>query len=201
MKQLDRLAVRRAVWDAKTMPTNRTPLHRHPRHRLSFFEELSLEYGERANRPAFSTDSERQEAWARHRNHLMRRWRRGWRSRAWWDYEAPIPLPCDPEYEKAALWEANLLSGAERAELEAFWREQFERAQKPGFQHCIGHKKPCDTFATWIEGAAAKRAHYKWAGIPNSLLEKWKTERRRKSKTIQSGRKRQAPTHAGYAGR
>jgi hypothetical protein len=184
MKRFGRLAVHRVVWDAKKMPTNRTPLYRHPRHRLSFFEELSLEYGEAAHRPTFASDTERQAAWARHRNHLMRRWRHGWRSQAWWDYEAPIPLPRDQEYEKAALWEANLLSDAERAELEACWREEFERAQEPAFQHCIGHKKQGDTFATWLSGVAAKRAHYKWAGIPRELIRRWTAERWCRNKAI-----------------
>jgi hypothetical protein len=82
------------------------------------------------------------------------------------------------------LWEAGLLTDEERIELEQAWRECFEQAQQPGFQHCIGHAKPADTFATWLKGAAAKRAHYKWAGIPRELLRRWTEERRRRSETI-----------------
>ena len=44
--------------------------------------------------------------------------------------------------------------------------------------------KPGDTFSTWLEGEAAKKAHYKWAGIPKSLLRKWMAARTRQRKTI-----------------
>jgi hypothetical protein len=64
------------------------------------------------------------------------------------------------------------------------WRRDFERAQQPGFKFCIGHAKPGDTFASWLEGEPAKRAHLKWAGVPRALIRKWTAERRRRGKTI-----------------
>src|SRR6516164_5817645 len=70
------------------------------------------------------------------------------------------------------------------AELEARWREYFDQAQEPGFTHCIGHAKAGDTFASWLEGAAAKRAHYRWAGIPHELIRKWTAECRRRNEAI-----------------
>jgi hypothetical protein len=166
------------------MPTNRTPLYRHPRHRLSFVQEQSLEYGEFRGPPAFPSKAARREAWMRHRAYLLRRCRHGWRPAAWWDFEAPFKRPRDHEYEKAVLWEAGLLSDEERAELEQAWREYFEQAQQPGFQYCIGHATPGDTFATWIKGRAARHAQYRWAGIPRELLRRWTEERQRRSKPI-----------------
>jgi hypothetical protein len=120
----------------------------------------------------------------RHRDHFLRYCRYGQRPQAWWDYEAPIPYPRDHDYRQAALWEAGLLSDQERNDLEAQWREHFEKAQEPGFQYCIGHRKKGDTFASWLKGRAARRAHYKWAGIPHELLRQWTEERRCRSKTI-----------------
>jgi hypothetical protein len=50
----------------------------------------------------------------------------------------------------------------------------------------VGHGKEGDTFATWLKGAAAKRAHYRWAGIPSSLIRKWTEERQRREQVIAS---------------
>jgi hypothetical protein len=164
------------------MPTNRVPLHRRRRH-LTWAEEMSLEWGEAEHRGiAFRTDQERREAWERHRDYLMARCDRGFRPQAWWDYDCPIPRPRDHDYEKAVLWEAGLLTDQERKDLEAQWREHYDQAQRPGFQFCIGHAKHGDTFATWIKGRAARRAQYKWAGIPHELVRRWTEERQRRSK-------------------
>jgi hypothetical protein len=161
------------------MPTNRRPIHRH-RRGLSFFEEMSLQYGKaHHHRPGFESDEERRRAWYRHRDRLMAAWaKHGKRPEAWWDYESPVPYPRDPDYDAATLFEAQLLADGERAKLIAEWRYQFDRAREPGFSFCIGHAKPSDTFASWLEGAAAKRAHYRWAGIPRSLLTQWTKKKR-----------------------
>jgi hypothetical protein len=58
---------------------------------------------------------------------------------------------------KPPCTKVGLLFDNERAELLTRWREEFDRAQEPGFAHCIGHAKPGDTFATWLSGKAAKR--------------------------------------------
>jgi hypothetical protein len=103
---------------------------------------------------------------------------------AWWSYESPVWRPRDRVYEKATLYENGLLTETEVADLTALWRSHFEKAQEPGFAFCIGHAKPGDTFASWLEGEAAKKAHYAWSGIPKKLLKEWTRARRRRSRTI-----------------
>ena len=159
------------------MPTDRKPISRHLRHRLSGWEQLSLEYGEANHRPGFRDEDARRAAWIRHRDWLMARCRHGRRPEAWWDFEAPIARPDDFDYEKAQLWEANLLTPEERAELEAEWREDFEAAQTPDFWLCVGPGEH-------LTGAVARHAHYRDRGIPRALIKRWSAERRRRAKTI-----------------
>jgi hypothetical protein len=136
---------------------------------------MSLEWG---GEPAFETDEERREAWEQHCDRLMAQCDDGWRPQAWWDFDAPFPRPRDSNYAKAALWEAGLLFAEEAAMLEARWREKFDRAQAPDFQFCTGHdpKRNC---AAWLNGDAARRAHYRWAGIPHALIKRWSRQRGR----------------------
>jgi hypothetical protein len=142
------------------------------------WEELSLKYGEaRYHRPGFQDDDARREAWMRHRGWILARYRRGRRPEAWWDYEAPIPRPDVYEYEKAALWEANLLTPEERVELEAEWREDFEAAQAPDFWLCTAPGEQ-------LTGAAARHAHYRDRGIPRELVQRWTTARRRRDRVV-----------------
>ena len=67
-----------------------------------------------------------------------------------------------------AWWwlEAGELGEEEAAELITYWHGEFERANKPGFSYCQGS-------GAWLDGAAAREAHYRWADIPRCLLEKW----------------------------
>lgn len=168
------------------MPTSRTYIRRPHRHRLSHAQELDLWLGsgpQYCPHP-FDSDEERREAWAKHRNWLMALFaNHGRRPMAWWQYEAPIFYP-GYDREQSTLYEAGLLAEAEKAELLAEWRRYFEKALEPGFSHCIGHARPQDTFATWLHGAAAKRAHYAWADIPRALVKAWTGEYRRRAKTI-----------------
>jgi hypothetical protein len=76
---------------------------------------------------------------------------------AWWSYEAPIPWP-GYERERSTLYAAGLLGEDEKAELEAEWRREFDRAQEPGFTICLGPGEH-------LEGAAARRVHFRWADI------------------------------------
>ena len=85
--------------------------------------------------------------------------------------------------ERIALFEMAELTETELAELIPEWRECYEKASEPGFAYCIGHAKPGDTHATWLSGPAARRAQYRWAGIPRALVKKWDAGRRR-AKTI-----------------
>jgi hypothetical protein len=166
------------------MPTNQIPLHRPHRLALSHDAEMSLRYGKLASRPGFASAEERKAAWFAHRDELLQHCHSGQRPAGWWDYESPIARPRNRSYREAALYEAGLLTDGEVDELVATWREQFERAQAPGFMFCVGFAKPGDRVATWLEGKAARRAHYRWAGIPRELLKRWTRERRRRSKTI-----------------
>ena len=88
--------------------------------------------------------------------------------------------------ETERLYDRGELSEAELAELMPGWRERYEQAQKPGFSYCIGHKNPGDTFASWIEGLAAQKALYRWAGIPVAIIRRWDAERRRSAKDVKS---------------
>ena len=55
------------------------------------------------------------------------------------------------------------------------WREEFERAQAPGFTFCIGERGD-GRGAQWLTGQAAREAHYAWADVPRSLIAKWTKE-------------------------
>jgi hypothetical protein len=91
------------------------------------------------------------------------------------------------------LFEAGLFADAEREFLLRRWRKDFEKAQADNFQHCIGHARKGDTFATWLKGDAAREAHYAWAGVPRSLLKKWTAERRRQDRTVRKLRETMLP--------
>jgi hypothetical protein len=146
---------------------------------LSIEEEWSLTIGGCWD-SEFACDEDRRDAWERHRDDLLAESRAGTRPAAWWDYDATIPRPGGDDCQEPALYGAGLLSEAELAELMPQWREWYEQAQEPDFQYCIGTAKPGDTFGSWIKGAAAKRAQYKWAGIPRAIVKQWNAERRKK---------------------
>jgi hypothetical protein len=160
------------------MPTNRTIRNR-SRHKLSFWEELSLEYGGNRDGGGFATDEARREAWFRHRDQFMARCRAGRRPDAWWSYEAPFRRPPPEQYERepARLYEAGLLSDEEKRELLADWREEFARAQQPDIWTCIGPGQI-------LYGDAARRLIHRTAGIPRALVRQWLAEHRRRAKTI-----------------
>lgn len=146
--------------------------------------QMSLRYGDLVDRPTFASEDERREAWFAHRDELMRDCGAGQRPAGWWDFESPIPRPRDRDYAAAALYEAGLLTDDEASSLTARWLRDFARAQAPGFAYCAGFAKPSDTTATWLKGAAARRAHYRWAGIPRALIREWTAQRRHRGRTI-----------------
>jgi hypothetical protein len=122
--------------------------------------------------PAFDSDEQRRAVWFRHRARLMENHgSRGRRPAAWWRYEAGDLHYPGYNRERSTLYEAGLLAEAERAELLAYWRGQFERAWDPNFFHCGGPGKI-------LHGAAARRAHFEWADIPPALVEAWSAEHR-----------------------
>ena len=159
------------------MPTNRHPI-RHPRRgRLNHERQMILLYGPDPGRDAFRSETEHADVWARHRDHLLADYRHGRRPMAWWRFEAGDLRFPGLNHERSTLYEAELLGEEERAELLAWWREQYLRARAPDFWLCLGPGR-------FLEGAPARRRHYEWADIPKSLLVQWTQERRRRSRTI-----------------
>ena len=158
------------------MPTNRTPLRRR-RRGLSHAQSMLLLFGGGDARweGAFDDEAEARDAWQRHRDRLMAGCS-GRRPAGWWLFESPIAWP-GYDRERSALYDAELLEDGERAELLAFWRVQFERAQDARFFHALNPDH-------YLHGPAARRAHYRATDIPLSLLREWKAARRRSAHTI-----------------
>ena len=110
------------------MPTDRKPLHRAHRSRLDSDQELDLWLGPSHRGSAFESEAQRQWAWTQHRDRVMAVWgKHGKRPWAWWRYESGRAHPGDRE--ASTLYEMGVLAPEERAELERWWRGQFERAQ------------------------------------------------------------------------
>src|SRR5262245_12974140 len=130
------------------------------RDQLSGTTEMDLWLGPSPNLPpAFDSDEQRRELWFRHRERLMELLgSHGRRPMAWWRYEAGELRYPGYDRERSTLYEAGLLAEAERAELLAHWREEFDRAYDRDFFCCKGPRK-------FLHGAAARREHFKWADI------------------------------------
>ena len=84
----------------------------------------------------------------------------GRRPQAWWKFEAPFKYP-GFNLERSALWAAGLLGAAEARELEASWREEFDRSLAPDF-----------TFLG-LTGREAHIAHLVFHDVPAALAEQW----------------------------
>lgn len=139
---------------------------------LTHGQEMELWLGPSHRGSVFRSSEEAETAWLMHRERLMAAWaKHGRRPAGWWAFEAPFARP-DHDVERSALWEADLLSEEERAELELDWKREFDRAQRRGFWYCNG---PGDFF----EGKKARAAHYQWADIPERLIREWTAQRRR----------------------
>jgi hypothetical protein len=139
---------------------------------LSPAQEQELWLGAPDTGSSFAGEEERSEAWFRHRERLMAMWGcHGKRPVAWWQYESPPELYYPgADYEKSTLYEADLLSESEKAQLVANWRREFDHASAPGFTHVASPGK-------FLSGPPAFEAHMRWADIPPSLLEEWTAER------------------------
>jgi hypothetical protein len=120
----------------------------------------------------FGSREELQSAWQQHRAEVMRLWgSHGRRPMAWWEFEAGNLEYPGYHHEQSYLFEHNAFSEAERTELLAGWRKEFEHA--------------CS-----LEGAARK-SHLDWADVPHSLRQQWQAARKRRS-----GRQLAAPSEA-----
>jgi hypothetical protein len=142
---------------------------------LSLHERWSLTVGDYGD--VFASDDERRAAWQRHRDELLAESRAGRRPAAWWDYDAEIARPNGDDCQEPALYKAGLLSESELAELMPWWREQYDEAYELSFEFCTGQDEQRQ--AVWLKGAAAKRAQYKWAGIPPEIIKRWNSRRRK----------------------
>lgn len=121
------------------MSTNRTPVAREPRGRITPEQELALRYGHPPD--AFESEAEEAAAWAKHRGSMLHLFaRNGHRPIAWWRHDAEELGLVWPGYdrEKSTLYEAGALSEPEAAALIMFWREQFDRCHQPGFRALRG---------------------------------------------------------------
>jgi hypothetical protein len=138
------------------------------RDRLNGDEIQELWLGPSHNGSVFASRAELEAAWIAGRERVMALYgSRGRRPMAWWQFSAPPGLDY-PGYdvERSVLYNLGLLGEAEKAGLESYWKEQFDRANAPNFALCLGS-------AGWLHGEEARRAHHQWADIPAALVEAW----------------------------
>jgi hypothetical protein len=155
---------------------------RSQRAKLNHFQTMELWLGPRSDGSSFESDEERREAWFRNRDWVMKLWAKGGRRpQGWWYYEAPEKgLRRYPgyEHERSVLYEfSDVLSEAERSQLEAEWRKEFDRSWDPHFFHCAGPGKI-------FSGDHARELHWLWADIPPALVDAWTAERQRRGEVV-----------------
>jgi hypothetical protein len=114
-------------------------------------------------------------AWEANRTELMRLFgSNGRRPMAWWTFDAPglgLTWP-GLDREHSYLYEADVLSETEVAELMHFWRYEFERSFGRDFFVTENERV--------VEGKKARLLHWKWADIPRALITAWTTERKQR---------------------
>ena len=112
----------------------------------------------------FSSTEDLCDFWEQNRDEVMRLWgSHGRRPQAWWCFDAPglgLEWP-GYDHEQSYLFEAGILSEAERAELLTFWRCEFDRDHRS--------------------------AHLNWADVPHSLRQQWQAERPRRRRQSSEG--------------
>jgi hypothetical protein len=128
----------------------------------------------------FSSPDELRATWEQNKSEVMRLFaHNGHRPQGWWEFEAPALGLTWPGYfrEQSCLYDAGLLGDDEKAELERWWRIEFERTYGPDFFYT---EAPGEI----LHGAAARRKHLDWADVPHSLRRQWTAERRRRGRAI-----------------
>jgi len=106
----------------------------------------------------FRTREELVAAWQAGRAVVMRLWgSHGRRPRGFYEFEWPGNPPAY-DVERSTLWRADALSEAERSELEAEWRREFDAARG--------------------KSASERREHYEHHDIPAELITAWSAERK-----------------------
>jgi hypothetical protein len=154
--------------------TNRNTVRRRRRDQLTPDQELELWLGPHPDRGSLFNDREElQSAWDTHRDVLMKRWgSHGRRPQIWWELATEMQFP-GLDREKSTLWRAGVLAPAERAELEAEWREAFEHAHSPKFSYQLEPGR-------FVGGEEGRKLHYRSHDIPYELTRRWLVERRQK---------------------
>ena len=135
-------------------------------------QEMELWLGVSHQGSTFASARDCRRLWEAHRKRLLDRWGdEGRRPQAWWKFDTSIPYPGYAR-ERSTLWVAGLLGKQERHALEAYWREEFARAWRPGF---AAVSAPGEIY----HGEAARQKHFAWADIPSALVQKWEAARQR----------------------
>jgi hypothetical protein len=94
------------------------------------------------------------------------------------------------EHERSVLYESSDVLGAdERAELEAWWRREFDRSWDEHFFYCAGPDKI-------YSGDDARWAHWLFVDLPPPLLDKWMAERERCAGVIRELEEESPPAEA-----
>ena len=126
---------------------------------LSELQELWLGPGHLGS--VFNSREELVAAWGAGRAVCMRLWgSHGRRPAGYYEFEWNGPRP-PYAVERSSLWRTpGVLSEAERAELEREWRQEYDTARG--------------------KGARERREAFEHHDIPAELIERWKSERRRR---------------------
>jgi hypothetical protein len=113
----------------------------------------------------FCTREELVAAWAAGRAVVMRLWgSHGRRPAGYYEFEYAGRRP-PYDLERSTLWREDLLTVEEKAELEAWWKVEFEKAHAPDFFISTGSEV--------LHGDAAVQAHLRWADVPHELARRW----------------------------
>ena len=152
------------------MPTTRRLLRRSHRATMNAQMAMELWLGPSSNLGScFRDDAHRRETWFRFRSELMAQWgSHGRRPLAWWIYEKGWRYP-GSEHERSLLYEAGQLTPEECRELEAWWREEFDKTQVPGFS--------CYHEGKIVTGIEAPQRHWIFCDLPPRLLDRFLAER------------------------
>jgi hypothetical protein len=114
----------------------------------------------------FNSRDELVQAWTTHRDRVMRQWgNHGRRPQGFYEFEWDGPRPAYA-VERSSLWRAGVLSEAERAELEAEWRQEFDAARG---------------------GTRERREHYEFHDVPAELVEQWTAQKKKAPVTGAAG--------------
>jgi hypothetical protein len=115
----------------------------------------------------FATREELQTAWEQNKDEVMALWgSHGRRPCIFYEFEWSGPRPAYA-VERSTLWRAGVLGEAEKAELEAEWKAEFDHAAEPNFMFHAGS-------AGILKGDQARLEHYRWADIPDELVRAWR---------------------------